>query len=373
MPNFEVIIIGLGAMGSAAADHLSRRGLRVLGLDAHPRGHQLGASHGKSRFIREAYFEKPAYVSLVQRAYGQWRDLEARSRQQLLEITGGLWMGALDSPIVAGARLSAERHGLRHELLDSSEIHRRYPAFRIADDVWGLFEPNAGILKPEACVQAQCQQAEALGARLRFGERVLRWQADGTGVRVETADLSFTADRLVIAAGPWAAKVLADINLPMEAHRVYYLHCEPDQPERFATLPLWLIDWAPGVFYYGVPHRAGEGVKFGLHRASSACDPDIVDRAVSDAEIAEFRGAMEALLPGSSHQLLWAESCLYAMTPDTDFILDRHPQHDQVVFGCGFSGHGFKFAPVIGEALADLAMEGKSDLPIDFLKLSRCG
>lgn len=371
MPNFDVIIIGLGAMGSAAADHLSRRGFRVLGFDAHPPGHQLGASHGKSRFIREAYFEKPDYVTLVQRAYGQWRDLEARSGKSLLEITGGLWMGTLQSPIVAGARLSAERHGLAHELLDAAEIRRRFPTFQVEDHLWGLLEPNAGILQPEACVQAQLKEAERHGARLRFGERVLRWHADGSGVRVETEELTVTAGRLIVAAGPWAAKVLADLNLPMEAHRVHYLHCEPPEPERFAKLPLWLIDWAPGVFYYGVPYRAGAGVKFGLHCASTACDPDTVDRTVSQAQIAEFQTAMERILPGSANRLLWAESCLYAMTPDTDFILDRHPAHPQVAFGCGFSGHGFKFAPVIGEALADLAMEGKSGLPIEFLRLSR--
>ncbi|MBY0505597.1 MAG: N-methyl-L-tryptophan oxidase [Bryobacteraceae bacterium] len=371
MANFDCIVLGLGAMGSAAADHLTRRGLRVLGLDAHARGHQLGASHGKSRFIREAYFEKPDYVTLVRRAYGQWRDLEARSGSNLIEITGGLWMGPLDSPIVAGARLSAERHGLPHELLSAAGIRHRYPEFQVSDETWGLLEPNAGVLKPEECVRAQLEQAERAGARLRFGERVLRWSADGAGVAVETDQMRFTADRLVIAAGPWSAKVLADLALPMEAHRVYYLHCEPAEPTRFARSPLWLIDWAPGVYYYGVPYRASEGVKFGLHRAAMACDPDTVERAVSDEEAAEFRAAMERILPGSATRLLWAESCLYAMTPDTDFILDRHPRHPQVVFGCGFSGHGFKFAPVIGEALADLAMEGRSALPIEFLRLAR--
>ena len=371
MPNFDCIVLGLGAMGSAAADHLTRRGYRVLGIDAHPRGHHWGASHGKSRFIREAYFEKPDYVTLVQRAYGQWRDLEARSGRALLEITGGLWMGALDSPIVAGARLSAERHGLAHELLPAHEIRQRYPEFRVGDQVWGLLEPNAGILKPEDCVSAQLAEAEQRGARLRFGERVVKWGPDGDGVYVETDELRITADRLIIAAGPWAAKVLGDLQVPMEAHRVHYLHCEPDQPERFAGSPLWLIDWAPGVYYYGVPYRAGAGVKFGLHRASTACDPDTVDREVSAEQIEEFRAAMELLLPGSAAKLLWAESCLYAMTPDTDFIVDRHPQHGQVVFGCGFSGHGFKFAPVIGEALVDLAMDGRSELPIKFLRLAR--
>jgi sarcosine oxidase len=370
MPNFDVIIAGLGAMGSAAADHLSRRGYRVLGLDAHQRGHQLGASHGKSRFIREAYFEKPDYVTLVQRAYGQWRDLESRSGRRLLEITGGLWMGALDSPIVAGARLSAERHGLAHELLPAGEIRRRYPAFRVGDDVWGLLEPNAGILKPEACVCAQLDEAETRGARFRFGERMVKWRAEGDGVRVDTGELSYTADRLVITAGPWAAKVLAELDLPMEAHRVHYLHCEPDDPGRFA-LPLWLIALTPGVYYYGTPYRQGEGVKVGLHRAESGCDPDTVDRVVSEEQIAEFRAAMERILPGSSARLLSAESCLYAMTPDTDFIVDRHPAHAQVVFACGFSGHGFKFAPVIGEALADLAVQGRSELPIEFLQLGR--
>ena len=372
MRNFDVIIVGLGAMGSAAADHLTRRGYRVLGLDQHRRGHGYGASHGKSRFIREAYFERPEYVSLVQRAYGQWRDLEARTGRKLLEITGGLWMGPPGSRIVEGSLESARRHGLAHELLDAAEIGRRY-GFVVGEQVSGLLEPNAGVLQPEDCVAAQLDEALRRGARLRHGERVVRWQADGEGVRVETDEMTFTAEKLVLAAGPWAAKVLGELRVPIEASLVHYAHFEPaGDPARFARLPLYLVDWEPGVYYYGVPYRAGEGLKFGLHKAVAACDPDEVDRAVPAEVVDLFRARLNQLLPGSAERLLWAESCLYAMTPDTDFIVDVHPAHQgRVCFGGGFSGHGFKFAPVIGEILADFAEKGRTEKPVEFLRLAR--
>lgn len=370
MANFDVIIVGLGAMGSAAADHLSRRGLRVLGLDQYGPRHPWGASHGKSRFIREAYFERPEYVTLVQRAYGQWRELEARSGRRLLEITGGLWMGPPGSRIVEGSLESARQHGLAHEVLSAREIGRRY-GFVVGESVTGLLEPNAGVLQPEDAVEAQLAMAARQGARLRHGEKVLRWSADAHGVRVETAEAVFTGEKLVLAAGPWAAKVLGELKVPIEASLVHYAHFEPEDAERYAGLPLYLVDWAPGVYYYGVPYRAGEGLKFGLHKAVAGCDPDEVNRAVPDEVVSVFRERLNQLLPGAASRLLWAESCLYAMTPDTDFIVDVHPEMERVCFAGGFSGHGFKFAPVMGEILADLAEHGRTPLPVEFLRRER--
>lgn len=370
MPNFDVIIAGLGVMGAAAAVELGRRSYRTLGIDQHPPGHAFGASHGKSRFIREAYFERPEYVTLVQRAYGAWRDLEQRSGRDLLSITGGLWMGPPGSRIVDGALESARQHGLAYELLDAPAIRQRY-GFTVGDEFQGLLEPNAGILRPEDCVTALLDQAREHGAEIRHGEKMISWNANRHGVSVTTPEGTYTAEKLILTTGPWTAKVLRDLPVPIQANRVYYAHFEPSVVGALDHLPLYLVDWAPGIYYYGVPYRAGEGLKFGLHSAVEACDPDYTDREVPEGLIRQFTEHLNALLPGAADRLLWAESCLYAMTPDTDFIVDLHPQYDRVAFAGGFSGHGFKFAPVIGEILADLAVRGSTDLPSAFLRLDR--
>lgn len=353
--SFDVIVAGLGVMGSAAARELVSRGLRVLGLDAHSRGHRLGASHGKSRFIRKALYERPEYVTLVQRAYQRWRALEQESGISLLEITGGLWMGPADTPIVSGSRQSALQHSLAHELLDRQGLAQRFPQFNVPAETWGLYEPEAGILKPELCVQAQLESAARHGAELHHGEAVTSWESDGTGVTVNGA---YTAQALVLTTGPWIRELT---GLPVEPHRVLLLHAEPQDPDRFSDIPLWILDDAPGVFYYGVPHRPGEGVKLGLHRGADA----------SEGDDADYLQILNRILPGAGHRLLWSEHCWYAMSPDCDFFVDRHPRWPNVAFGGGFSGHGFKFAPVIGEVLADFVTQGTSPLPVDFLSVRR--
>lgn len=356
MLSYDVIIAGLGVMGSAAARELARQGLRVLGLDAHPRGHRLGASHGRTRFIREALYERPEYVQLVLRSYAKWRELEAESGQTLLEITGGLWLGPRDARIVSGSLESAQRHGLRHELLDPDALARAHPAFALPPDTWGLYEPNAGVLLPEACVAAQLASAESHGAVLRHGEAVRSWRAEGDHVIVNGA---YQARSLILTTGPWIRELT---GLPVEPHRVLLLHAEPaSNPSRFARIPLWLLDSAPGVFYYGVPYRAGEGMKLGLHQGADASESDAI----------RYLDVLNRILPGAGGRLLWTEHCWYAMSPDCDFFVDRHPRYPNVVFGGGFSGHGFKFAPVIGEALAGLAIQGQTPLPIGFLSVRR--
>lgn len=368
----DVILIGLGAMGSAAAYHLASRGQRVLGFDAHPPGHALGSSHGRSRIIRTAY-TRPEYVPLVQRAFGLWRQLEAAADRELLRMTGMLLVGQAGTPMIDGPIASAQRHGLGYELLSPTEVAERFPGFRLTGDLVAVYETEAGLLRPEACIEAHLELAARQGARLRHAEPILSWAPDGSGVRVVTATGTYTAAGLVITPGPWASALLADLELPLTVLRVVNLHVEPLQPELFRPDCCPVFGWeVPEGHYYGFPALPGEGLKIGLDPAPTAiCTPATIDRVVSPAEIERFQQMLRRYMPAAAGRLLWSLTCLYTMTPDHHFIVDHHPSHPQIAIGCGFSGHGFKFAGVIGQALADLILTGTTTHPIDFLSIRR--
>lgn len=367
-----VIVIGLGIMGSATAWALARRGVRVVGLEQYAPFHALGSSHGKTRIIREAYFESPEYVPLVQRAYELWDELGERTGRRLLRVTGGVSIGRLDSPFIVGARESAQRHGLAHELLDAQEARKRFPVLALPDDFVALVEGRAGILFAEECWRAFCEDAVRHGAELRFGVRVHGFVLDGEGMTVETESGRLRADRVVVTAGPWSTTLLADLGLPLEVRRVLVVHVQPDDPTRFRpeVLPIFIMDVPEGE-YYGFPFLPDQGVKFGRHDDGEVCTPESVRRTVTDDEVRWMTGVLERYLPGAAREILMTVTCLYTMTPDSHFVIDRHPEWPQVVFAAGFSGHGFKFASVMGEALADLALEGASRLPIGFLSFRR--
>lgn len=370
--SYDVIVVGLGAMGSATAYHLAKRGYRVLGLDAYTRGHKNGSSHGTTRIIREAYFEAPEYVPLVQRAYVLWREVEAESGRHLLTITGGLNIGTPESAFVSGARMSAQLHHLPYEELTNADVAGRFPAFRLPDGIVAIFEPTAGILAPEACVFAHLDLAARHGAAIRHGEPARRWSTDGEGVRVETERDSYTASRLVITAGPWAGEVLADVGLPLRVQRIVNVHFAPTAPALFMPerCPVYLMQ-VPEGDYYGFPALPGEGVKIGRHDIGEVTTPHTIRRDVDPEEIAMLRDVLDRYMPGAAGDVLWTLTCMYTNTPDRHFVLDRHPAHGNVVYGAGFSGHGFKFASAIGEVLADLAMEGTTRHDIGFLSAAR--
>ncbi len=216
---YDVIVLGVGGMGSATAFELARRGRRVLGLEQFALGHDLGSSHGHTRIIRKAYYEHPDYVPLVLRAYERWRDLERRCGRKLLTECGCLSIGRPDGGLIAGVRESAGLHRLRIEDLDAAALRRRFPAFQFDDGYVGVLEPTAGFLYVDDCVQVHVAEARALGARIRDNEAVLSWKAEGAGVGVETTAGRYTAGRLVITAGPWAGRVLADLGLPLTVMR----------------------------------------------------------------------------------------------------------------------------------------------------------
>jgi len=369
---FDVVVLGLGVMGASAVHQLAGRGVRVLGLAANQRGHVLGSSHGRSRIIREAYYEAGEYVPLVQRPFVQWRKLEEETGLDLLLMTGCLNIGRPGTQVVDGVIASARRHGLPSEILTSDAMRSRFPAFALPESHVGVYQPTAGVLNADACVGALVDASVARGATIRHGEMVSSWEPDGDGVIVRTPSGTIRAQKLVITAGPWSASVLADLGLPLQAVRQYVVHFEPQAPERFSApgFPAFIWDVAEGEVY-GIPYLPGSGFKVGGHDPGEPCTPETARRTVTAEEIENVRSIFERCLPGCATTMSMAATCLYTVTPDRHFIIDRHPEHPQVSYAAGFSGHGFKFGPTIGEVLADLAIEGSSRHDVAFLRAAR--
>ncbi|HAF09895.1 MAG TPA: N-methyl-L-tryptophan oxidase [Chloroflexi bacterium] len=365
----DAIVIGLGADGSAAAAHLAGRGARVLGLEAFARGHTNGSSGGLTRVIRLAYYEHPDYVPLLKRAWQLWRDLEAATGEQLLKQTGGVYVGPRDGELVGGSLRSAREHGLEHELLDPAGLRARLPLFRFDADWWGLAEATAGYLLPDRCIAAHLALAERHEAELRFEERVLSWARDGGGVRVTTDRGTHRAAKLVIAAGAWNARLLPAIAPLLQVKRVPLFWFEPvAERDALATLPVYIVDSGLGHGCYGFPYLADQGLKIATHGAGTPADPDTVDREAHPDDELPIRAFIKDRLPVADGPVRMTKICMYTVTPDEHFIVDVD---EPVAYASACSGHGFKFASVMGEVLADLALEGTTRHPIGFLSASR--
>ncbi len=374
--SFDAIVVGLGAHGSAAARSLAERGVSVLGLEAFERAHGLGSSGGRTRIFRVAYFEHPGYVPLLIEAWDRWLALERETGARLLEQTGGLYAGPPDSAVFLGSLRSSEEHSLPHEVLTSDELRRRFPQFVVADDVVGLYEERAGFLRSEAGIEAQLSMAERSGAELHFGERVLDWQSTPSGVTVRTDRARYSAGNLVLAAGAWIDRLLPGLDLGLWVERVPLFWFEPiGERDSFSpgTLPVWIFETDFDAAYYGFPYDHDAGLKVARHHSGERCDPDLVDRTASLADEERVRAFLRAHMPLADGPRREAAVCMYTNAPDLDFIIDRHPELPGVAFASACSGHGFKFAPVVGEILADLVLEGQTDRPIEFLRLGRFG
>ncbi|MCO1582368.1 N-methyl-L-tryptophan oxidase [Crossiella sp. SN42] len=373
---YDVIVIGLGGMGSAAASHLAARGSRVLGLDRFGPAHHNGSSHGGSRIIRQSYFEDPAYVPLLLRSYELFDRLTADSGRDVLTVTGGVMIGRPDSLTVKGSRLSAETWDLPHEMLDALEIRRRFPTMTPVEDEIALYETKAGFVRPEATVTAHLELAGKAGAHLRYHEPVLDWTSDGNGVRVRTGAGEYRAEKLVICPGAWAPELLADLGIPFVIERqVQYWFAPtggtgPFQPE---VHPIYIWEAADGVQAYGFPASDGpeDGAKVAFFRGGQTCTPDTIDRTVHPHEVEAMRAQMLPRIPSLPGRFLRAATCMYTNTADEHFVIATHPAHERVTVACGFSGHGFKFVPVVGEILADLALTGATAHPIDLFRPER--
>jgi sarcosine oxidase len=378
MAAWDVIVAGLGGMGSAAAFHLARRGQRVLGIDSLRPPHDRGSSHGSTRVIRQAYFEHPAYVPMLLRAYELWRELERVSDQELLCLPGGLMMGMPDSEVVQGSLRSAQTHGLPHETLDTGDVRRRFPQFRIPDGAVALLERAAGLVHCERAVAAHLAGAERHGATLRLNTSVVAWESGPAGVEVITPAGRFTAGRLILAPGPWAPGLLAATGVPLRVERQVLAWFQPPagidpfRPDRF---PIYIWQGPDGALPYGFPAIDGNhgGVKIALYRTprEELCSPETVDRRIRPDDENALRAVIRDFIPALDGPLVAATTCLYTLTPDLHFIIDRHPAASNVVIAAGFSGHGFKFCSVVGEILADLATGRATAFDLSLFRIDR--
>ena len=369
MAVYDAGVLGLGAMGSFACLELARRGASVIGIDQFAPPHDRGSHSGDTRVFRTAYAEHPDYVPLAVRSGMLWDELGRQAGKALLTRCGMLSMGPPSSGLIAGIRRSSALHKLRIERLAAPEIRKRYPAFLPPENWVGLFGPAAGWVDVNAALGYALEQSRAAGSELLLDTPVLRWEARGADFTVHCPDRTLTVRKLVLAAGAWAGQLLAGLGLPLKILRKALVWVEPSRPEHFAPGRLPVFAFARE-FFYGFP-AAKKGVKLAIHEGGGRAVPDLGSPAPppDTEDVGDVLALASRLLDGLGTRITQAKTCLYTMTPDEHFILDRHPQLENLSFGAGFSGHGFKFAPVIGEILADLALEGRTNLPAGFLSL----
>jgi sarcosine oxidase len=373
MARYDAVVIGLGAMGSAALLALARRGRRVLGIERFAEGHDRGSSHGATRIIRLGYFEHPSYVPLLRATYALWRELERAAARKLMHITGIVEIGRPDSAVVAGTLQASRQHGLPHEVLDAAQTMRRFPAFRLPPDFVGVTQPDGGFLEVEPALEAMLALARQAGAEARFDTAVNSLTATAGGVHIETAAGAIDAATAIVAAGPWVKHLLPALPVAIRVTRQVQAWFEPKDASLFAEgrFPVFLMESAHGQ-HYGFPPHGGAGVKIARHHhADEAVDPDRVERRVSDADLALIRPALADHIPAADGRLAAATTCLYTVTPDRDFIIDRMPGAANIIVASPCSGHGFKFAPVVGEILAELAIDGATAFDISRFRLGR--
>ncbi|MDT8861306.1 N-methyl-L-tryptophan oxidase [Alkalihalobacillus sp. MEB130] len=375
---YDVIVIGLGAMGSTAVYQLAKRGQKVLGIDRFAPAHDQGSSHGGSRIIRQSYFEDPAYVPLLLRAYELWDEIERESGEEILTITGGLMVGNPSSLTVSGSIESAKKWGLSYEVLNSRDIRQRFPVFTPSDQMIGLYEEKAGFVRPELSVYTHLSQAERHGAEFKFFEVVETWEASptGEGVRVVTNNGVYEAGKLVISPGAWAPQILQDLGVSLEVERHIQMFFEPTntiEPFKVGKHPIYIWEAEDGVQLYGFPSygMSGEGAKVAFFRKGRTCTPETIDRQVYDYEVDRMREYLQQAMPQLNGRFLQGKTCMYTNTPDEHFVISPHPEHAQVVVAAGFSGHGFKFASVVGEVIGDLVITGNTKHPIDLFQPQR--
>ena len=367
--------VGVGCLGrhrhrhgrrrKRGPDHLARRGLRTLGLDRFQPGHARGSSHGDTRVIRQCYFEHPDYIPLLLRAYELWADLEQRTARRLYQRTGVLEIGPTDGMVLPGVMAAAARHNLSIDSLEPANIRRRFPGFDVPEGMAGVFEHDAGILYVEDCVLAHTRAAQAAGAQLEIGPAVLGFERTSSGFRVATESTTHECTQLVVTPGAWAADLLGMLGLRLEVRRKVLLWYGA---ERYETSPVYLYELPSGIFY-GFPQVDG-AVKVAEHSGGGpAGDPLNLDRELHRADVDPVERFLSDHLPGADATDRQRHAvCMYTMTPDDHFVIDHD---DGLAYACGLSGHGFKFASVLGEILADLATTGATPLPIGMFSSAR--
>lgn len=371
MEKFDVIVAGVGAVGSATLYHLAKSGLRVAGLDPYAPGHSMGSSHGDTRIIRKAYFLHPEYLPLLNRSYDLWRELEAESGQDLMRITGLLCIGDEDSAFIQGIKRTFEANALPYEQLTAAETRSQFPVFAVPDDMTVLHDHEGGYLRPEACVMAHAAQAEKLGAAVFAGESLRAWRAEGDGVCVTTSRRELHADRLVLTTGAWVTPEFATLGVPLRVRRKVLFWHQCTQPDDFRDIPVWI--WKNrGSDFYGFPSLDGATIKSAEDTGGSYLEkPEDRDFHVFPEDDANLTPFLHEAFPGKVGEVQHGKTCLYTDTSDRNFVIGFHPGHPQVLLASCCSGHGFKLSSAMGEVLAKTVQMGKLPKEAEFLAMKR--
>ena len=364
-------------MGASACMELARRGKRVLGIERFRVGHDGGSTHGGSRIIRDCYFEHPNYVPLLLECREGWDRLEHDSGRRIVHRPGVLYAGGPGSEVVEKSLESGATHGIRCERWSATEAMKHFPQFRFPTDWCAMFEPGAGFARPERAVRAACAIARSLGADVHEGERVLRWEEFSGGVRVVTSQSTYEAGSLILTAGAWMPALAQSLGVALQPQRVVVAWLQPVVKSSCESprMPVWYLDRPGTSGVYGVPMADDQepplGVKVSTHGDGTPCDPEAVRVTATESELENIRKIAASFVSCCAERVVAGATCLYTMTPDQHFVVDRMPGSKHVTVACGFSGHGFKFMPVMGRILADMACDGRTTLPVGFLGLGR--
>ncbi len=358
-------------MGSSVSYNLATGGLSVLTLERFRLNHEFGSSHGRTRIIRLAYYEDGRYVPLLRRAFESWRDLERVSGRKLLKMTGGLMVGDREGALVGGVLRTAKEHDLPHRVLSASEAEDRFEAFTLDERFAAVYEDNAGILFPEECIQAYVGLAKDAGCEFRFSEPLTRWKRTSEGIEVASARESYRADKVVFCAGPWTSQLLGEL-MPLDCERQVPFWFASGRESCFtaAEMPVFITEEKPGQFFYGVPD-VGHGVKVARTHGGQTVEPDKVSRVVTEEDSAPVRAFVSRRLTKLGRTPIASTTCLYTNTPDLNFVVGPHPVDPRLLVVSACSGHGFKFASVLGEVVADLFVDGRTAYDISFLNIDR--
>ena len=374
MREFDAIVIGLGGMGSATVYHLARRGWRVLGLEQYDIPNEMGSSHGVSRMIRLAYHEDPSYVPLLYRAYDLWHQLENLAGEKLLVNTGCVRGGVGSGRLLEGSLKTVRQHLLPYRLLSGPEVNREWPGYQLPEEAEMLYEPQGGFVLSERCIVAHAAAAMELGAEVHGREAALQWEPTaGRGVVVTTEKGNYSARRLIITAGAWAGKMVPEVSRYAIPERQVLGWFAPFRPELFRpdSFPVFGMEVEEGRFY-GFPSYGIPGFKLGMfNHFREQTDPDDMNREPNARDEAALRQFTERYFPEAAGPTLALKTCMFTNTPDEHFIIDTLPEHPQVSVAAGFSGHGFKFCSVVGEIMADLAEQGRTEHDIGLFRLGR--
>ena len=378
-PYYDVIVIGVGAMGSSTLYHLSKvPNLKVLGIDQFYPPHTNGSSHGETRITRQIYFEHPSYVPMIKKSYPMWRKLESETNTQLFVQTGGIYIGENEGILMKGTIKTAKEHNFEIKILKAKEIMERFPAYHVPENFVGIYDPTAGILFPEKCVESFISEARKSGAQLNFGEKVINIQSSPNYETVVTDKGNYYAKKLIISAGAYVTSLLKDEKLPLKVEKKKIFWMEPVKgfkedftPEKF---PIFLIaDDKTNIILYGFPNILGTGVKSAMHvnKADYVQDVYNIDRTIEEKDLKEFKERISLYLPKVFGKLNKLSTCLYTMAADDNFVIDFLPRNKNIILASPCSGHGFKFSVIIGEILKDLALYGKSEFDLSLFNIKR--